>query len=476
MENRRRAPDVRGPPLGRPDGLRPRPCSRLGDQVAGAIARLRTWRRSATAPPLIAPRGSPGRPAGGRRPARGREARLRGHPPGRRLPLPRARGRAACSPSPARPPRPAGLARRGAGRGPPRAARRGARHRARRITRSCCRASRRSRPWSRATPCSGSRARGEPPAPRPSPQSARARPASPTACSAVLAEEPEAARRRDRGGGRQGGPHRLGGDRPRPSWPSSPGRLVPAALELSGCDAALVRSLDPAPTSTSRVRPGAVALRGARSRERRTPPAMLRPRRRRLPVAPDGRRDASHGCAGAARTLAGRPPWSTSAPCRRRSPRAARARRPCSPDAASRAPPVFGARARRRSALGGARSGPAVVVVNDMIVPTADPRLPFGGRGRSGYGVTRGAEGLLEMTTVKVIAVRRGRRHLHLEAPDPGTRTSSAPTSTLAHAGGLGPACAAPSASSARCAAAVRHAGVGRRRTLMSADRSDASA
>ena len=57
-----------------------------------------------------------------------------------------------------------------------------------------------------------------------------------------------------------------------------------------------------------------------------------------------------------------------------------------------------------------------VVVVNDMIVPTADPRLPFGGRGKSGFGVTRGAEGLLEMTAVKAITVRRGKWRPHFEA------------------------------------------------------------
>jgi aldehyde dehydrogenase (NAD+) len=49
-----------------------------------------------------------------------------------------------------------------------------------------------------------------------------------------------------------------------------------------------------------------------------------------------------------------------------------------------------------------------VVVINDMIVPTADPRLPFGGRGKSGFGVTRGAEGLLEMTALKAVTVRSG--------------------------------------------------------------------
>lgn len=56
------------------------------------------------------------------------------------------------------------------------------------------------------------------------------------------------------------------------------------------------------------------------------------------------------------------------------------------------------------------------VLVNDVIVPTADPRVPFGGRRQSGFGVTRGGEGLLEMTAVKVVSVRRGRFTRHLEA------------------------------------------------------------
>jgi len=55
-----------------------------------------------------------------------------------------------------------------------------------------------------------------------------------------------------------------------------------------------------------------------------------------------------------------------------------------------------------------------VVAINDLIVPTADPRLPFGGRGRSGFGVTRGEEGLLGMTVSKVISIRRGGSHPHL--------------------------------------------------------------
>ncbi len=56
------------------------------------------------------------------------------------------------------------------------------------------------------------------------------------------------------------------------------------------------------------------------------------------------------------------------------------------------------------------------VLINDVIAPTADPRVPFGGRGASGFGVTRGAEGLLEMTAVKTLLVRRGGAMRHLDA------------------------------------------------------------
>ncbi len=59
------------------------------------------------------------------------------------------------------------------------------------------------------------------------------------------------------------------------------------------------------------------------------------------------------------------------------------------------------------------------VVINDMIVPTADPRVPFGGRGQSGYGTSRGAAGLLEMTQIKsIVTTRRGFKP-HLQSPTP---------------------------------------------------------
>jgi acyl-CoA reductase-like NAD-dependent aldehyde dehydrogenase len=74
---------------------------------------------------------------------------------------------------------------------------------------------------------------------------------------------------------------------------------------------------------------------------------------------------------------------------------------------------VFGETRAARTFAGRIRAGS--VVVNDLIVPTADPRLPFGGRGESGFGVTRGPEGLLEMTTPKSIVVRYGSRRPHLD-------------------------------------------------------------
>ncbi len=74
---------------------------------------------------------------------------------------------------------------------------------------------------------------------------------------------------------------------------------------------------------------------------------------------------------------------------------------------------IFGNARRARDLAGRIPAG--VVQINDLIVPTADPRLPFGGRGASGFGATRGDEGLLELTTLKVVVSRGGRHRPHFE-------------------------------------------------------------
>lgn len=87
-----------------------------------------------------------------------------------------------------------------------------------------------------------------------------------------------------------------------------------------------------------------------------------------------------------------------------------------------------------RPLAGGLRAG--TVTFNDLIVPTADPRLPFGGRGASGFGVTRGPEGLLELTAPKVISVRHGRWRPHYDAPRPGLDRLAAALARLLHGRG----------------------------------------
>ena len=78
---------------------------------------------------------------------------------------------------------------------------------------------------------------------------------------------------------------------------------------------------------------------------------------------------------------------------------------------------VFGP--AREAAAFAERLRVGVAVVNDLIAPTADPRLPFGGTGHSGHGVTRGAEGLLAMTRPRVVVEQRGKQRPHLVPPEP---------------------------------------------------------
>ncbi|MGF1553768.1 MAG: aldehyde dehydrogenase family protein [Paracoccaceae bacterium] len=68
---------------------------------------------------------------------------------------------------------------------------------------------------------------------------------------------------------------------------------------------------------------------------------------------------------------------------------------------------VFGP--KREAAAIAARLNAGTVTINDLIAPTAEPSMPFEGRGTSGFGPTQGAEGLLAMTRPKVVARTRGR-------------------------------------------------------------------
>jgi acyl-CoA reductase-like NAD-dependent aldehyde dehydrogenase len=71
----------------------------------------------------------------------------------------------------------------------------------------------------------------------------------------------------------------------------------------------------------------------------------------------------------------------------------------------------------RRAQEMAARLNVGMVTINDVIAPTAHPATPFGGRGASGWGVTQGAEGLLEMTVPQGVSVRSGNWRPHYDPP-----------------------------------------------------------
>jgi len=56
------------------------------------------------------------------------------------------------------------------------------------------------------------------------------------------------------------------------------------------------------------------------------------------------------------------------------------------------------------------------VTINDVIAPTAHPATPFGGRSAAGWGVTQGVEGLMEMTVPQVVTTRKGKFRPHIDA------------------------------------------------------------
>ena len=80
-----------------------------------------------------------------------------------------------------------------------------------------------------------------------------------------------------------------------------------------------------------------------------------------------------------------------------------------------------------------------VITINDLIIPTADARLPFGGRRNSGFGVTRGSEGLLELTTPKVITTSRSKFRPAFKQPKLGDVKMFSSYLSLVHSVGFNP-------------------------------------
>jgi aldehyde dehydrogenase (NAD+) len=96
----------------------------------------------------------------------------------------------------------------------------------------------------------------------------------------------------------------------------------------------------------------------------------------------------------------------------------------------------FGNPAEAKALAAEVRAG--VVVINDMIAPTAHPGISFGGRGSSGFGVTRGPEGLLEMTATKNVATQKSRWHPHLQPLKRGDAKLFSAFARMCHGGALG--------------------------------------
>lgn len=96
---------------------------------------------------------------------------------------------------------------------------------------------------------------------------------------------------------------------------------------------------------------------------------------------------------------------------------------------------IFGDGAEARSLADRITAG--TVLINDLMIPAADPRTPFGGRKHSGFGVTQGAEGLLEMTAPKTIAVRRGSSTRNFDKTTAEHRTLFAGVVQASHAATL---------------------------------------
>jgi aldehyde dehydrogenase (NAD+) len=75
----------------------------------------------------------------------------------------------------------------------------------------------------------------------------------------------------------------------------------------------------------------------------------------------------------------------------------------------------------RRAAALAPRLASSHVTINESVMPTAHPAASLGGHGASGWGVSRGREGLLAMTRAVTVSRPSGPVRLPSDAPDAKT-------------------------------------------------------
>lgn len=98
---------------------------------------------------------------------------------------------------------------------------------------------------------------------------------------------------------------------------------------------------------------------------------------------------------------------------------------------------VWSADIRRARRLA-ARLDVGQVWINDALHPTAQPAVPLAGRGRSGFGASRGLAGLMETVQPKVVSVMpRWAPRFHYRSPGPAAERLFAATARLGVARGL---------------------------------------
>lgn len=93
-------------------------------------------------------------------------------------------------------------------------------------------------------------------------------------------------------------------------------------------------------------------------------------------------------------------------------------RTPARNDAPDRDPltlSVFGLGNEARAFASQSRAG--TVTINDCVIPTGHPGAPLSAHGKSGWGVSRGVEGLLAMTRPVAVSTTRKRPRLPLDPP-----------------------------------------------------------